>query len=1125
MSNTLRTSLLLKRNLLYFWRTNLAVIAGVAIAVGVLAGALMVGDSVRDSLRDLFLQRLGNTSHVISAANFFREQLANEISADKGFKNGGFAATCPLIVLDGAVTHETSGRRGAGVVIYGVDERFWKFHGKGEQPPLERDVFVSPSLAQELAAVDGDVLLLRVSIPSAIPRESLHGRKEDTGRTLRLNVRKTLSASSLGEFSIRPQQTSVRAVFVPLQLLQRDLQQAGKVNTILISAGETPAITYVLEEILQPLVTLPDMGMRVRALNEQSSLTVETDSAIINDSLADAVRRAATETNLQGISVLSYLANSIRTGQGDIPYSIVTAIDQESFVGLKSTGVLPPIVINEWAAQDLKAKLGDEVSLDYYIWQSDGSLLTKSAKFQVAGVVPISGQAADRDLVPEYPGITGSKNISDWDPPFPVDLERIRKKDEDYWRQYRTTPKAFISLSKGQELWGTRFGKLTSLRVVPQNAADLDKTLETFQNRLRAELRPDEMGFIVYPARAKGLEASSGATDFGEYFLYFSFFLVASALLLAGLFFRLGIEQRLREIGTLQAIGFPTGRIRAHFVSEGIALSAAGSILGLVVAVAYGKLMMFGLGTWWVGATGTSSLSLHVSPTSIITGGVGGMIAALLSIVWALRRMGRVSARSLLHGDYDEKRIEKAKVTRGRYSVPLFSLVLGLALVVLALFDLTGQVGGFFGGGTLLLLSLLSYQWMRLKSDRRGLIDGSGWWPIFRMGIRNATYRPSRSVLSIALIASAVFIIVAVDAFRRHDTDSAVDKKSGSGGYALLGESDLPLVYDPNTPAGREALNLPTLQSSGELAGVIFTQFRLRPGDDASCLNLYQPRNPRILGATQDFVQSNRFDFQESLAATDQEKANPWLLLNREFENGAIPVIVDANSMTYVLHRKLGDEFLLARGAAKPVLLRFVAALSDSLFQSDMVMSESNFLRYFPAIEGYRFFLIENPTTTRSNMISGILEDRLSDFGFDAVSTSERLAEFHRVENTYLSTFQMLGGLGLALGTFGLAAILLRNVLERRRELALLRAVGYGSAHFAVMVIAENAFLLLSGLVIGTTCALLAIAPVFFARGGQLPFASLGLLLLAVMISGLVASVVATAAALRSPLLPSLRAE
>ena len=308
------------------------------------------------------------------------------------------------------------------------------------------------------------------------------------------------------------------------------------------------------------------------------------------------------------------------------------------------------------------------------------------------------------------------------------------------------------------------------------------------------------------------------------------------------------------------------------------------------------------------------------------------------------------------------------------------------------------------------------------------------------------------------------------------------------------------------------------------LAGLNFSRFRVRPGDDASCLNLYQPRNPKIIAPTDDFVRSSRFGFQNSLATTNDEKENPWLLLNHKYSDGAIPVIVDANSLTYVLHRKLGDDLALDTGNG-PVQLRLVASLADSVFQSELLVSEANFLHLFPDQQGFRFFLIDTPALEQSSQIAANLEDRLSDYGFDVQATSERLAGFHRVENTYLSTFQMLGGLGLVLGTLGMAAVLLRNVLERRRELALLRAVGYDSTHFALMVIAENALLLCAGLITGTVCALLAIAPVFFTRHAQLPSAALGLLLFGVLISGLTASVVATWAALRSPLLPALRTE
>jgi len=391
------------------------------------------------------------------------------------------------------------------------------------------------------------------------------------------------------------------------------------------------------------------------------------------------------------------------------------------------------------------------------------------------------------------------------------------------------------------------------------------------------------------------------------------------------------------------------------------------------------------------------------------------------------------------------------------------------------------------------------------------------------MGFRNTTYRPSRSVLCITLIALSTFIIVAVDAFRRNDRAGSLDKKSGSGGFPLMAESLLPLIQDPNTRDGREALNIGSETGSASLTNVTLTRFRLRPGDDASCLNLYAPGNPRVLGATEQFISSNRFAFQNSLASTNEEKANPWLLLNRELDQGVVPVIADANSLTYVLHKKVGDELLLTRNEG-PVRVRFVGALTDSVFQSEVVMSEKNFRQLFPDQQGYRVFLIDAPEREAST-IAATLEDRLADYGFDAVSTGERLANFHRVENTYLSTFQMLGGLGLVLGTLGMAAVLLRNVFERRKELALLRAVGYNSTHFATMVFAENALLLFLGLATGAFCALLAIAPVFFDRGGRLPNISLGFLLLAVLLSGLIASLVATWAVLRSPLLPALRAE
>jgi putative ABC transport system permease protein len=1069
----MRTAKLVHRSLTYYWRTNLLVVLGVATAVAVLAGALVVGDSVRASLRDLVLNRIGRTDTVVSAANFFPEQLSAALAQDQRL------SACPLIAFEGLVIHDASGRRASGVQVYGVDERFWRFHGVAA-PELPA---MSIALAEDLGARPGDAVLLRVEKPSAIPLESLHGRKEDVGRTLRFTAHEPLAASGLGDFSLRPQQGPVRAIFVPLTRLGRDLGETGKVNTVLI-AGEPAAAP--IEKLLHMRFTLDDLGLTLRVLDATRGVSLESAAAILSDTIAAATMDAARKLGVRTEPILTYLANSIRAGTREIPYSLVTADDDVAKSGL---------LLNDWAARELSARVGDTVTLDYYTWTGDGQLHTASAPFPLAGVLPLTGVAGDRDFAPDYPGITQTASLHDWDPPFPIDLKRVRPSDEDYWKKYRTTPKAFLPLAAGQKLWGSRFGKLTSIRL--HGASD------DFANQLRAAIDPMSAGFAVYPVRAQALAASAGATDFGEYFVYFSFFLMAAALLLAALFFRLSIEQRLREIGMFRAMGFPDVAIRKLFLLEGGVLALAGSVLGIAGAAGYGALVMVGLRTSWSGAVGTTLLSLHVSPSALFIGAGGGFSAAVLCIWWTLRGLRRITPRGLL---FARRLQSKMPVWAG-----LACAAAGIAL--LAASRWIGAAGGFFGGGILLLMAALLQG--RAWLDRRGTAALPG---VPALGFRNAAWRPGRSILCTALIASATFLIIAVDAFRL-DERPALDPKSGTGGFALMAESLLPLIHDPNSASGREALNL----TDAALSGVRFTPFRLRPGDDTSCLNLYQPRNPRILAPTGDFLSRGRFSFQESLAQSVDEKNNPWRLLQSTLNDGAIPAIADANSIEYVLHRKVGEDVLLTNGD-QPLRLRLVAALSDSIFQGELLISEANFLRLFPDQAGYRFFLIGSPPA-RSAEVTASLERSLADYGFDVTSTANRLAAYHQVENTYLSTFQTLGALGLLLGTVGLAAVLARNVLERRRELALLSAVGYRRSNLAAMILAENALILIGGLAIGATCALIAIIPAIASRGGHVAALSMASWLGIILVTGLAAVSAATLVMVRQPLLASLRSE
>jgi putative ABC transport system permease protein len=1110
---------LVVRSLRHYWRINSAVALGVGIAVSALSGAFVVGESVRVSLRELALARLGKAEFVVTAPNLFTSGLADRLASAPAAR-AGWDGVVPLLALEGVLTHERTGGRAGAVQVYGVDDRFWRFHGVEDVTgPAGRGAFLSTALAGELSAAPGDALLLRVQKPSAIPSGIIQGRRNDPGRAIRLSTERVLERSELGDFSPRPQQGATRAVFVPLDRLQRDLDLPHRVN-VLIASSRPGASPPDLQQAVERHADLSDLGVTMRPVGE-ASLAVESDAGLLSAAIERAATEAAREVGVEPVPVLTYLATSIAANGRQIPYSLVTALPQGVIApavrdrsGAPSTPGARPLWLTRWAADDLGVRPGEPITLEYYLWSDDSGLTTDAAEFTVAGVLPMHGLAVDADLTPVYPGMSTTPDIAEWDPPFPVDLTRIRPKDEDYWDRYRTAPKAFIRIEDGQALWSSRYGNVSSIRV-PAGNRPLAELHARYRETLAKWLSPRSAGFQAIAVREQALTAAAGTTDFGEYFTYFSFFIVVSSLLLTFLFFRLGIEQRAREVGLLAAVGYTPRTIRADLLTEGLVLALIGAATGAAGAVAYAWLIMFALRTWWVGAVGTTDLTLHASATPLIAGGLLAVAAGLLFIAWSLRVLGRASTRQLMTGAWVDVEDRRGRGSRAYAAIGLASAALAGVLLLTAFAGWMPPAGAFFGSGGLLLIAGLAAlnAWLR-GTSRDPFVESR--WPIARLGLRTARYRPSRSVLSAALIAAATFLIVSVGAFRRGAEDTN-DARSGTGGYTLIAETVVPLMHDPSTAEGRDALGL-----DPQLARIEMARFRLRPGDDASCLNLYRPQNPRLLGATERFVRANRFSFAGSLAESEEEKTNPWLLLERRFPDGAVPVIGDATSLAYVFHLAVGDDYVMQGPGGSPLTLRIVGALRDSVLQSELIMSDAQFTRLFPRHEGYRVFLVASDAAGAAAAAQG-LEDQLRDFGMDVQSTNERLASYHRVENTYLTTFQALGGLGLVLGTLGLGTVLLRNVLERRRELALLQATGYRRLHLARMIVAESLFLLGCGLVLGTLSAAVAIAPPYFERAQRFPIVGTMGLLAAVLATGLLSTIMATRAVAKLPVLEALK--
>jgi ABC-type antimicrobial peptide transport system permease subunit len=208
----------------------------------------------------------------------------------------------------------------------------------------------------------------------------------------------------------------------------------------------------------------------------------------------------------------------------------------------------------------------------------------------------------------------------------------------------------------------------------------------------------------------------------------------------------------------------------------------------------------------------------------------------------------------------------------------------------------------------------------------------------------------------------------------------------------------------------------------------------------------------------------------------------------------------------------------------RPFKLRIVGAVKNSILQGNLLIDEAEFVKRFPGENGYRMFLIDAPTDKVAD-VSAALSRGLSDLGLELTPAVERMNAFNAVQNTYLSTFQVLGGLGLLLGSAGLGVVVLRNVLERRGELGLMIAIGFRRRELQRMVLAEHALLLALGLGLGLLTALIAVLPAVLSPGGEIPWRSLPLTLGGVLINGLLWTWVATRVALRGELLSALRNE
>ena len=1070
------------RNFWFHRRALLGVALGAMITAAILTGALATGDSVRFSLRQMALARLGKIDLALAPhERLFRQTLAPEIGADLK------TIAAPALILPGIAASPDGKQRANGVQVCGVNSEFWKL-GEAQsasQNELGDGVIINARLAAQMNLKVGGQMVLRVEKPTFLGRDAPLSRDEDNNAALVLEIKKILPDSGFGRFSLQANQVPPYNAFVDLKALQNAVEQRGRANQILISGASEGAAAQALKTHF----ALADTGAEWKKVPSQNALELRTQRVFLDSQIATA---AMAQPNAKAVT--TYFVNSIGVAGKTIPYSMVAGVQGAPLPAAKGR---EEIVLNEWAARDLGAKIGDKVTLKYFVMGPGRKLEEKSAQFPLRAIVPLQGAALDPALMPDFPGIAGAENCRDWEPGMAVNLDKIRPQDEKYWDAYKGTPKAFLHQDIAANLFKNRFGELTAVRY------PLSANQAAIEAKIIAAASAELLGLRFVAVREQALAAGAQGFDFGGLFIAFSFFLIVSALLLTALLFALNAENRAREIGTLLALGFTPKIVRRLLLIEGFIVSFAGSLPGALLGLLYTRAVLHGLNSVWKGATATAELGFYASPLSFIGGILGAVFMALFSIWLVARKQGALPARVLLSGE-TQSEISEAKpqskwAKASKFLIP-FCFVSALGTVFYgASLPAQSQAEIFFSAGFLLLFALCGWSYgIIAKAPKTLAVDAK------TVALRNLRRRLGRSLAVIVLLSFASFLVAAVGAFR-HDPqndESLRTRTSGTGGFALWAESSLPIYLDLNTQKAQEKFGFENSEAS-------VVPLRVRAGDDASCLNLNRAQTPQLWGINPDEMQKR------------QAFGLDWSLLEKPLPN-AVPAIGDENTIMWGLGKGIGStlDYVDEKGNSFPVVI--VGLVNKTILQGALIINEKDFVRGFPSAGGYSRFLID-VSAEKSVQLSQKMTAGLQDFGFEVTAAPRRLALFQNVENTYLAIFQALGGLGLLLGSAGLGVVVLRNVLERRGELALLRAVGWQRGALQNLIFIEHAVLALTGLGIGVAAGFIAILPSL--KQAQAPLSSLGWTLGIIALSALFWTYVATKIALRGALMNALRNE
>lgn len=649
---------------------------------------------------------------------------------------------------------------------------------------------------------------------------------------------------------------------------------------------------------------------------------------------------------------------------------------------------------------------------------------------------------------------------------------------------------AFTRISVAQEIFG-HDGRLEQIDVVATSEVAGDKAAV---GRLKTDLQTRLGDHYIVTSPGTGAQVftdmltslRTGLSIFGLITLFVATLLIYNT-------FAMTLAERTREIGLLRTLGLSHTQAAVLVLTEAMLLGLLGSGLGIVVGLLLSFPLIGGLAAWM----NTPPSQPYVIPTDL-TASVGmGMAATLTAAAipaWAASRISPIEAL-------------RVRGRQGQGWLVCRGWRLGLVILALAtvLSVLPGQT--LIGLWTLLIflgavmavpagVGLLEHF---LRRPVAVLYGNEGY-----LGSSNLQRIRERAALTAGVLMVGVvmvIIVIMMAASAGHEMQRWVETAIG-GDFYLAREptrtgSGLPISFDLTEHIARipgiEAI-APMRYFNGRLIGVT-TSSGFQAKDDAVLLRAVRPQDQqRIVG----------FRF-----APGQEEDEETIL--QEFKRGGAVFVPTPLAQEYHLQR--GDTIRL-RTIGGYQDFRIAGIIVDFLGVGRIVTIAWADMSIYFGENNADVFIVQLSPGASAQRVKAQLEDKLArEYRLSITEGKQMRASLLAWSRQAFTLFYAIVVIAIIVAALGVTNVMTLNILERTREIGLLRALGMTPMQVGKMVLAEAAVIGAIGgglgLLLGLPVSMLANRWMNQVSGFSLPYVLPGTIVPTVILTALLVSQVA----------------